>query len=213
MTRKAAKFRRRMIANPQLPGGSAVKATLEKREPRFKTLLSHGAARKGLKLFRRFWGLKAPERIVLMDDGKKSGLKFLVGLGVSNQLHLSQQDRKPGQKQAKGKRVVHGRWTVATDAAGRRILFLSGRAVKPPFRFVGYAPETHYIPTGDLERAGTHKRGRHWRHLHGQRDPGATWLQKLPESKLRWPKVYADRSGNYMYGTTPSSAVKDWMYG
>ncbi len=123
----------------------------------------------------------------------------MVGMGRTPEAYL-----RTAPKGVRGEKTkLGGKWIVACDTSGRHILILSGKKIKGALRFVGYAPETHYIPTDDVERAGTHKAGKHWRHLHS--DDGG-----------KFPKVYADRNGkldkdsNLVYAKGTYS-VTDWI--
>lgn len=214
--------RRKTARNPDLPRGSAVREIVPKRTAKFRRLLSQAkrsqSGASALKRFKKFWGLHAPERLVLVQGGPQKGVEWLTGLGVTRGLLLSRSDKGTGRH---GKpQVLRGHWIVAVNPSGKQMVFLSGKPVSGPWRPVGYAPETRYIPTGDLESAGTHKKGRHWVHLHGKRDEGApARIARLPDSAFRWPRVYADRNGkispesNFRYGETPSAIVEDWLYG
>ena len=69
------------------------------------------------------------------------------------------------------------------------------------------------MPPKDIEAAGTHKAGFHWKHIHGAKDG-----KNIPLGELKWPKVYADRNGkvdsqsNFVYGSTKHGKITDWMY-
>ncbi len=163
--------------------------------------------------YKKFWKIAGPPSVKTLP-GNLPGLKgtnWLVGLGYTKVALLSSGDK--GVKGSK-KRKVHGRWHVTTDGKGKQIFLLSGNPVSGPLKQVGYAHETHYIPSADIEKAGTHKAGTYWRHIHGVDDE----KRGVPKSKLKYPPVFADRNGkvdaksNFFYGKTPLGKVTDWMY-
>jgi hypothetical protein len=99
--------------------------------------------------------------------------------------------------------TVEGRWYVACRPDGRQYMIFTGRKFKGPWRFVGYAPKTTYIPTKELELAGTPKKNTQWEHMHD--DEGG-----------KWPRVYADHGGkltsatNFIYDVGTYTTT-DWM--
>lgn len=156
--------------------------------------------RAALRRHKNFYRVPYPPEVKLLKGyGRKGKTKWMVGLGRSPFMHLSS-----GAKKRTGKRwKVNGKFRVVTDAKGRRLYVISGRPPKGKFKFVGYAPETWYIPPKKVELAGSPKRGKWWRHLH--HDAGG-----------KWPKVLADRNGkmdsksNFFYA--PSTyRVTDWI--
>ena len=154
--------------------------------------LSTKSGRAALKRYRKFTGLPWPTEIVVMETPGR-GRRTLTGMGSTPVAVLA--DRRGGKKR---KRRFNG--LVACDSTGRRIEILRGRnskAKKPRLRQVGFAAETHYVPTRLEERAGTFKRGRYWVHEHN--DEGG-----------RWPKVYEDQAGNLIYGKG-TYKVTDWI--
>lgn len=222
--KRAIRMRRSMIAaNPHTP------AQMPKYEPNLKAKMppefraAYSAAvktsegRKVAKLFKEFWKIPYPPEIKFIPGGPKGKTVFLMGMGTAPEVHLSASNK--GEKRSnpgKARTVVKGKWIIASDSSGRHVLILNqNRPIQKPFKFVGYAPETNYIPTPDIEAAGTHKKGKWWRHIHGENDS----TKQFAEHKLKWPAVFADRNGkvdrnsNFMYGRTPSAKIRDWMYG
>lgn len=216
LKRKASRLRKRMIArNPSRAvikvARKGTRAYQSLRAAASRTKTGRAVAHR----FKRFWGVKEPPKITLVQGGPKR-LTWIAGMGITPQVTLVS-----AQKGTRGhvtRRAIKGHWMIATEKSGRHIIILSHRRpVKGKFKPVGYAPETRYIPTRDLEEAGTPKAGKYWRHLHGRAD--SEKLKRLPHSKLVWPLVYADRNGkvapdsNFIYDKTPSAVVDDWMYG
>jgi len=140
-----------------------------------------------LSRYRAFTGLPFPTEIKILElPGPKTKVKVLVGMGKSPEVQLADGDEKTATrvKKLKGSRIA------ATDAQGKRIYILSGRkgqASKAKLKFVGYAPETHYVLTRDEENAGSFKKNKYWVHEH-------------KDESGRWPKVYVDQFGNFVYG-------------
>lgn len=204
LRRKASAYRRRMIANPPCElKGDAKKV--------YQRLLKTNTGKQVARRFQKFWKIKCPPSIQMIKGGG-SKITPLVGMGYTHEVHISDGDK--GQRGRKNK-VVRGRWTVCTEKSGKQVLLLTNRPLQPPLKEVGYAPETHYVPTPDVEKAGTHKAGSHWRHKHGEDDEH----KGIPRKLLHFPKVYADRNGkvdgksNFVYGKTPKGKITDWMYG
>ena len=216
--KRAGAYRKRMIAanrssHPAPPKGKSPACAMMSPESRalYRRLLLTTAGKRVNKRFKLFWKIPCPPSIKLMPGGPKRQMIPLLDMGHTKVVHLSNED-KGGRG---GKQVLKGRWTVATEQSGRHVLLLSDRPIAGRFMPVGFAPETHYIPPPDVERAGTHKAGLEWRHRHGVDDE----KKDVPPSKLRWPRVYADRGGkvdaksNFIYDRTPTSKITDWMYG
>jgi hypothetical protein len=138
----------------------------------------------------------APE--IIREPGHKGRGIYLAGMGVSPGVYLA--DGPEGKDRKKW--VVRGRFIAATDSAGKRIFLLRRKGLKnfgKRPKFVGYAYETHYIPTGSIEKAGSHKSNKHWVHSHNKDENG------------KRPKVYRDAGGNYLY--SPSTyRVTSWIY-
>ena len=149
--------------------------------------------RKALARYKRFWGIMPTEIRTIELPGPKGRTKFLVGMGRAGQGGKIQTE--DGRKtKAKGAKYV------ACDANGKRIFLLSGKnssASVSRLRRVGRAEETHYVPTASQERAGTFKRNKYWVHRHD--DEGG-----------KYPVVYRDQAGNYIYGPGTYS-VTDWI--
>jgi hypothetical protein len=155
--------------------------------------------RKVLNRHKEFWRVPFPPRIdkfPKMFPGKKV---FVTGMGWTPKVYLAQ------SRNADAKRtVVKGHWFVACRPDGRQYMIFNGKsAPKGPWRFVGYAPQTDYIPSKELEQAGSPKAGFHWQHLHD--DEGGVW-----------PKVYADHGGklssssNFIYDVGTYTTT-DWI--
>lgn len=159
-----------------------------KTRARLKQVMSTAEGRKALKRYRSFTGLPFPPEIKLLQlPGPKNKTKVLVGMGNSPEMQLADGDEKNVSKV----RRVKGKRFAATDADGKQIFVLSGRsgrAEEPRLKFVGYAPETHYVLTRGEENAGTFKKGKYWVHSHGSEEGG------------KWPRVYQDQFGNFHYG-------------
>lgn len=152
--------------------------------------------KKALSRFRKFWGISTPPTVIAEPGVKKNIV--LTGLADTNGVYLA--DAPEGRETKKW--VVRGKFMAATDAAGRRLFILRRKGLKKfgqKPKFVGYARETHYVPTGEIERAGSHKSNRHWVHQHGR------------EEKGRWPKVFKDAGGNYLYAPG-TYRVTQWIY-
>jgi len=141
---------------------------------------------------RKFWGVPFPPRIVKLADGQK-GTRLLVGLGVSPKVVLA--DKRGGKP-----RFIKGQRMLALDMRSKRLVILNPRRkgrLGRGLRFVGFAPETHYVPSRATEHAGSFKRGKYWVHKHD--DDGG-----------KWPKVYQDSAGNFVYGRGTYS-VGAWL--
>lgn len=160
-----------------------------------------GEAAKALSRYKKFWGLKAPVKVHRIQGPatKKNG--YLVGMGNCPVVVLAN-----AKKKGRGVtiRKIRESRVAATDPSGRRIFLLSrggksklGRAAKGKLKFIGWVPETHYIPTRGMERAGTFKKHAHWTHEHN--DKGG-----------RWPKAFVDDRGNVIYGRG-TYRITDWI--
>lgn len=193
LRRKASRLRLRMIGRNRKHAADETEpkqyGKLKRGMPRaYKKLLAKlkgKGARKALDKYRKFWGIPYPTNIQAVKSKRGTGTRYLVGMGVSPAVSLA---NGPRGKATKVKRL-RGKRVVATDAAGRKIYVLASltKPIGKNKRFVGYAPVTEYIPTRDMEAAGTFKKGRHWVHEH--HDEGG-----------KWPKVFKDSSGNFIYG-------------
>lgn len=149
-----------------------------------------------LRRYKKFWGIPFPPEIVRAPGPNIA----LAGMGYTTGIFLA--DGPEGK--ARRKWTIKGRRKVYTDPKGKKIIFLSkskagwkklGR--KP--RFVGWAYKTDYRPTKAIEDAGSHKANTHWTHSHGSDEKG------------RWPKVYKDEGGNFIYAPG-TFKVTDWIY-
>jgi len=201
--RKAAShYRRRMIGRNRfhledlLPKPKRSKNLKNKMTREYRDVLSKAEAskigKKALSRYRKFIGIPYPTAISLIKEsknekGRKGKLKFLVGMGYTPVVLLAD---GPEGKATRVKKIK-GRRQVACSPDGKRIYLLKSKPNGPvgkKLKFVGYAPETHYILTRDQESAGSFKKGRYWVHKHGREERG------------KWPKVYKDSAGNYVYG-------------
>jgi hypothetical protein len=89
---------------------------------------------------------------------------------------------------------------IAFDTTGRKVFILSNgsqQSFGKNLRFVGFARESHYIPTRDMEKAGSFKKGKYWIHKHD--DEGG-----------RFPKVFKDAAGNFVYAPG-TLRIGEWM--
>lgn len=206
MRKKVSGLRKRMIAynrahHPEdnYPKREYNEAELETAAPEdYKKLLElakhSDEGREALARYRKFWGLPLPTEIkVVSIPGPEDEVKFLVGMGRAGK---GGKIILPGGKKtsAKGARIA------AASADGKQIVLLSGkesRDEKRNLNFLGHVEETHYVPTADMEDAGTHKAGKYWVHRHD--DEGG-----------KFPPVYQDQAGNYWYGPGTYS-VTDWI--
>ncbi len=210
--KRASAYRKRMI-NPHPVQKKMPKACSmdEKSKALYAKVLKTSDGKAVAKRFKQFWKLPCPPSVKLIGGGPAKTTIPLVGMGHTNAVHISS-----GQKGEKGKktRIVKGHWQVATERTGKHVLLLSKRPMAGGLKLVGYAPQTTYIPPPDVEKAGTHKAGFIWKHIHGQSDGNG----KIPKAQLIWPKVYADRDGkvdsssNFVYGSTPRGKITTWMY-
>ena len=217
--KRASAYRKRMIAanrssHPAPPKGKSPACAMMSPESK-RIYLQQIRTKYGKRVanrFKEFWKIPCPPSIKLLPGGPKGRTIPLVGMGYTLVVHLADKDK--GGRGGK-KKVLKGRWNVATEQSGRHVLLLCDRPIKGKFMPVGFAPETHYIPPPDVEKAGTHKAGLEWRHRHGVDDEH----KNIPPGKLHWPRVYADRGGkvdaksNFAYDKTATSKITDWMYG
>lgn len=211
--KKATAYRKRMIARNRGHPRQTRRVKSVKMSPESKKLyesaIKTSDGKKVAKRFKQFWKLPGPPSVLAISGGPK-GLVPLIGMGHTNQVHLS-----TGNKGERGKstKVLKGKWNVATEKSGKHVLLLGSRPMSGGLKFVGYAPITYYIPPKDIEAAGTHKAGFVWKHVHGQADG-----KKIPAHELTWPKVFADRNGkvdkssNFVYGSTKHGKITTWMY-
>ena len=193
---KAAKARRKMIAynrhHPEeLEAKRWTKAEKAKLRaampPAFRKVLERmrrsKLGRLALNASERFWGIPYPPEIVMRKLGKDRKKVFRVCLGISPAVFVA-------KKRGGRARKIPGKRHLAFEPKTRRMMILnmdSRGPVGKNLTFLGYAPETHYIPTPAMERTGTFKRGKYWVHKHD--DDGG-----------KWPEVWADSSGNFIYG-------------
>jgi len=207
LRRTASEYRKRLIAQNRSHSEDAIPRIKvdpklkEQMSPEYIRLLNEAlklpGGKQALRRYRSFTGLPFPTEIKVIEvPGPRSKKTVLVGMGKSPEVHLADGPKKGESR----KRKVRGTRYAATDASGKRIYILSGKnskADKQNLRFVGYAPETHYVLTPGEEKAGTFKRGKYWVHSHF--DEGGT-----P------PKVFVDQAGNFVYGRG-SYSVGKWI--
>jgi hypothetical protein len=194
---RASEYRKRMIAanrhhaEDDLPKGKYNVGKIRSRMPEsYKAALRvvEGSAegRKALRRYRAMSGLPFPPEIKLIKMPGSKKRTFLAGVGKSPEVQIADGN----ERNVRRVRKIKGRGYVATDASGKRIYILRGKnidAKKPRYRFVGHAPETHYVLTPGEEKQGAFKKGKYWVHSH-------------LDSGGRWPKVYEDQAGNLVYG-------------
>ncbi len=150
--------------------------------------------RQALKRYKKFWGIMPTEIThVALPGGNQNRTKFLVGMGKAGS---GGKIKTPDGKTITAK----GAKKVACDASGKQIMLLSGKNInagQAKLKEVGKVLETHYVPSASQERAETFKRGAYWVHKHN--DDGG-----------RFPKVYKDQAGNFVYGKG-TYKVTDWI--
>jgi hypothetical protein len=150
--------------------------------------------KKGQKKFKSFWGVPV-NRVDLMRSPGKT--KVLVSAGSTPGVYLSDCPReRAGCKQWK----ISGRRRIAFGTSGRRIYILARGSQKnfgKGLKFVGYAARSVYVPTKAIEKAGSFKKNRIWVHEH--KDEGG-----------RFPRVYQDRAGNFIYAPG-TLRIGKWM--
>jgi hypothetical protein len=157
----------------------------------YRKVKGSSTGRKALARYKKFWGIM-PTGITEVEVPWGEGETVLVGMGKAGKGKI----RLPSGRTVGAK----GSKTVACDASGRRIVLLSGRnkkGGKARLHEVGVAEETHYVPTPAMENAKTFKKGAYWVHRHD--DDGG-----------RFPKVFKDQAGNYVYGKG-TYTVTDWI--
>lgn len=193
LKKRATAMRRRMIAAntyhsvdglPKKKYGNLKSRMPEQYAKELGRVLRTSTGRKGLKKFRQFWSLPFPPELEA-DESLKKNL-VLVGAGWTPGVFLASCPRKtPGCKE----KSIRGKKKIAFDVNGRRIFILSNGSQKnfgKNQKFVGYATRTEYVPTKGMEAAGSDKANRHW--VHDHEDEGG-----------RWPKVFKDAAGNFIY--------------
>jgi hypothetical protein len=149
--------------------------------------------RRALARYRKFSGLPWPTEILAIHSPGTRQRRTLVGLGRTPQLVIA---KRRGDRPIR----IRRNGIVTTNASGKRIIVLSGvdsHERNPRLQFVGFAAETHYHPTRAQEQAGTSKAGKYWVHKHD-------------EGGGRWPRVYVDQAGNYVYGPG-TYRVSNWI--
>lgn len=172
----------------------------------FMQALKLKGGKQALKRFRQFWRIPFPPAVSVMPDGKQQRT-VLMGMGWTPEVHIS--DQKKGTN---GKRVVvRGHWQVACTPNGRRILLLSGkRALGKRLYPLGYAPETNYLPTREMEEAGTFKAKTHWQHLH-EDEGGVNPLvyADVPPASGPLPRTVPSHA-NFVYAPG-TYTITDWI--
>lgn len=150
-----------------------------------RDVLAHPEGEKALELFKEFWGIPYPPEIRTIEvPGPENEVKVMVGMGRSPAVNLADGPKGKGKKKRIEKAHI-----PAVDPDGKEIWLLTGKDAKEAkarLKPVGFAPVTEYIPTDEIEDAGSFKRGAHWVHKHD--DEGG-----------EWPEVYQDQAGNYRY--------------
>jgi len=186
LRRKASKTRKRMIREVALNRGLP---------PDIEKALASSSAKAAKAKYSRFWGLDSPEHVEVFEiPGPKN--QVLVGMGTGKAILADGPEGKFTKKWSSSR----GRKTIVTNAAGNRIMILSGkrcRDKKQKLTFLGYAAETHYVPTAAMEASGTFKKGKYWVHRHS-------------DKRGKWPKVYGDQAGNLVYGPG-TYTIDDWI--
>lgn len=151
-----------------------------------------------LRKYRKFWGIPLPPEISEIEVPGKVG-KVLVGLGTTPYAFVADGPKGKSTKVRK----IKGPFMAVCDSKGKRLMLIrksnqhkswSGPRKLTP---IGWAPETHYVPSKDVEAAGSFKRGKYWVHKHD--DDGG-----------RWPKVSQDQAGNIIYAGSTLKIGK-WM--
>lgn len=158
--------------------------------------------KKALKLYERFWGLPYPTEIKEFDiPGPKDKTVVMVGMGWNEEAHLADGPEGKDKKHwtLKGKRIP------ALDADGKKVFLLKGKdskAAKRKLKKLGYAPKTIYIPTPDMEKAGTKKKKTIWVHHHNKEEGG------------KYPEVFEDQAGNLILNSETLWVDKQgWLRG
>lgn len=154
------------------------------------------ASSRGRSLLKKFWGVKRAPTIRIVSGslpgvGKRS---TLVGLGQSPAITIADGPKQSHTKMVRRKH--HGQ--LVSDATGKRLFILKGRPPGGRLKFLGWVPTTEYLPYPGVESMGSFKKGKHWVHSHD-------------DANGRWPKVYADQNGNYVYARG-SYRVGKWLY-
>lgn len=161
-------------------------------ETAYRRLKKRRTGRRVLSRFRKFWGVDDPPKLKVIGSGP--GNIDLVDLGTCPHVNLA--DGPHGRSRRRWK--IKKRGILACNPSGTRLYVLSGKTVPgKPKRFLGYCPMTEYIPSVEIERMGSFKKGRHWQHEHNERGG-------------RWPKLYSDGRGNIIYGRG-SYRVGKWI--
>lgn len=169
---------------PKARYGSLTREMPDEYRSALEGVKGRATGRKALGKYKSFWGLPYPTEILELDnDGPNVDL---IGAGRTTGVYLTD---APTPEQASKKWSIKKKGNVAFDTAGRKIFVLNNGSQKgfgKGLKFVGFARETHYIPTNAMEDAGTFKSGKYWVHKHD--DEGG-----------KFPKVFKDRAGNFIY--------------
>ena len=150
--------------------------------------LNSKKAQSAVNRYNKFWGVSQPQDVKTVTSPAE---KILVGAGKTTGIYL-----------ADGNDIKFGkRRDIYFDDAKKPKLYVLAPGSQASFgknlREIGRARETHYIPTKALEKAGSHKKNTYWIHKHD--DDGG-----------KYPKVYKDAAGNYIYGTG-TLRIGEWM--
>ena len=193
----------RKHAKRKLPRAAARLRPSKALARRLNRLMSSATGKSLLRRTRKFWNVPFPPAVSYLTGEKERALR---SLGIRGLMSMGRSDRvviRAAKKKRAPTKILRGKWKPYADVSGRRILMLSGKAIKLPFVKVGVAPETWYFPTKAMEALGTDKARTMWRHLHT--DDGG-----------KPPDLYADRGGkidrnsNFVYGRGTYS-VTDWI--
>ena len=158
------------------------------------TVVKTAKGRQALARFRKFWGVKHPPEIKILNAPGVPKNAVMVGMGTAPGLTLAD-GPKHRHKRTWRQRLRKSILVCTKD--GRRMMILSGRSGRGRKRFVGFAAKVEYIPNHGLEAAKTFKTGKHW--IHSLGEEGGTW-----------PKVFTDGSGNYTFGPA-SYRIGKWI--
>lgn len=202
--KRASQYRKKLIAAN--PGTKFDKSG--------KILKSVLKTKKGLATanrFKKFWVVDHIPSVRIIPGPEKKIIP-LMGMGFSKTAHVSTTDK--GQRGG-SKKVLKGHWTVACNSTGKQVVLMTDRPIDGKWKEIGYCPETNYTPPPDIEAAGTHKKNFQWRHIHGVDDE----KKGVPQDKLHWPKMYADRDGkvdaksNFLCVLKGPAKITTWMFG
>lgn len=160
--------------------------------------LQTAEGRKQLAQYQKQTGLPWPTEIKRFEiPGPRHKSKVFAGWGRSPGIAVADGPKERHSKKA----FLRRKGFLGSDASGRKLYIFTGRnsrAARQILRNLGYAPETHYVPTREEEAAGTFKKGKYWVHKHD--DEGG-----------RWPRVRIDQAGNIVYDRGTYTAKGAWL--